>query len=234
MPDQRSRRRRRLVVGLAIVVAIVAVAVAGLEIAVGSPTIPAGSAATAIAVVKNDSTVASIADPADPASGWGPLVRRACLDRIARDDGWLDLCWTIGRMSNETDPAHDEYILRVVGTLHGGSAPGGARWAVVRARPDAGSPPLQVVDAWPGTPGYDGACRDVSMPLGFYGAETDTVCGRSVGGVDPSSPQTRELRWACAGCLLPMSGDQPVLLAVRVAVDEGKSPVWDLYADLGS
>ena len=234
MPDQRPSPRRRLTVGLAAVVAIVAVAVGGLEIAVGSPTIPAGSAATAIAVVKNNSTVASIPDPADPASGGGPLVRRACLDRIARDNGSLDLCWTIGRMTNETDPAHDDYILRVVGTLHGGAAPGGVRWAIVRAGPDAAGAPFQIVDAWPGTSVYDGACREVSMALGFYGAETDTVCGRTVGEVDPSSPQTTGLNWTCARCLLPMSGDQPVLLVVRVAVDEGKTPIWDLYADLGS
>ena len=40
--------------------------------------------------------------------------------------------------------------------------------------------------------------------------------------------------WTCAGCLLPLSGDQPILLVVRVAVGEGKTPIWDLYADLGS
>lgn len=234
MPDQRSRRRRRLVVAVAAVAALVAVAVVGLEVAVGSPTIPTGSAATAIAVVKNNSTVATIPDPADPASGGGPLVRRACLDRIAQGNGWLDLCWTIGRMTGETDPAHDDYILRVVGTVHGGAAPGGVRWAIVRAAADVASAPFQIVDAWPGTSAYDGACREVPMALGLYGAETDTVCGRTVGDFDPSSPQTTGLRWTCAGCLLPMSGDQPVLLVVRVAVDEGKTPVWDLYADLGS
>jgi hypothetical protein len=33
---------------------------------------------------------------------------------------------------------------------------------------------------------------------------------------------------------VPLSGDQPILLAARVAVDEGGTPIWDLYADLGS
>jgi hypothetical protein len=232
--DQRSSRRRRLVVGLAIVVAIIAVAVVGLDIAVGSPTIPPGSAATSIAVVKNNSTVASFADPADAASGGGPLVRRACLDRIARDNGWLDLCWTIGRMTNETDPAHDDYILRVAGSLHGGAAPSGVRWAIVRAGPDAASAPFQILDSWPGKSVYEGACREVSMALGFYGDETDTVCGRTIGELDPALPQTTGLEWTCAGCLVSMSGDQPVVLVVHVAVDEGKTPIWDLYADLGS
>jgi hypothetical protein len=234
MRTQRSSGRRRLVVGVAMVAAIIAVAVVGLDVAVGSPTIPAGSAAAPIAVVKNNSTVATYPDPSDAASGAGPLVRRACLDRIERGASWLDLCWTIGRLTNETDPVHDDYILRVAGTLHGGPLPSGARWAVLRAGPDAASAPFQVVDAWPGKATYDGACRAVPMALGFYGAQTDEVCGRTVGELDPSSPQTTGFAWTCAGCLLPLAGDQPVILVVRVAVDEGKTPIWDLYADLGS
>jgi hypothetical protein len=234
MRNQRPGRRRRLVVGVAIVVAVTALALVGLDVALGSPVIPAGSAVTPIAVVKNNSTVAADPDPADAASGAGPVVRRACLDRIERQGSWLQLCWTIGRLTNETDPAHDDYILRVAGTVHGGALPSGARWAVLRAGADPASAPFQVVDAWPGQTSFDGACRSVPMALGFYGAETDDVCGRTVGELNPSSPRTTGLTWTCAGCLVPLSGDQPILLAVRVAVDEGGTPIWDLYADLGS
>jgi hypothetical protein len=231
--DRRSSRRRRIVVGFALAATIVAGAVFGLDLAVGSPSVPAGSAAELIAVVKNDSTAAGIPDPEEAESGGGPLVRRACLDRISRPAGWLGLCWTIGRMTDEVDPAHDEYILRVVGTLHGEPALSGLRWAVIRAWPDAASAPLRIVDAWPPTSAHEGPCQEVSMPLGFFGDETDTICGRTVGEVDQAQQRTG-LEWTCAGCLLGLSGDQPVLLVVRVAVDEGRSPVWDLYADVGS
>lgn len=234
MQDQRSRRRRRLAVGLAIAVAIIALAVVGLEVAVASPAVPAGSATTPIATVRNNSTAATFPDPADPASGGGPLVRRACLDRITRDGGWVDLCWTVGRLTDETDPAQDTYILRVAGTLHGAAFPAGLRWAVLWASADPASAPFRILDAWPGTAAAEGACTDVPMALGFYGAETDTICGRTVGKQDPATPQTAGLEWTCAGCLLPRSGDQPILLVIRVGVGEGLTPVWDLYADLGS
>lgn len=227
----RPPRRRRLILGLAVVV-IAGGAIAGLELAVGAPRIPADAASAEIAVVKNNSTVASVADPTDPAAAPGPLERRACLEQISRPAGSLHLCWTVARMTNETDPAHDDYILRVIGTLHGASALSGARWAVIRAGPDAASAPFQVIDAWPGTTTYEGPCHDVPMALGFDGNETDTVCGRTVGDADGAGRTGVE--WTCAGCLLALSSDQPVLLVVRVAVDEGQTPIWDLYADLGS
>jgi hypothetical protein len=226
--------RRRVILGLVVVVAIAAGAVAALDLALGSPRVPAGAAATPIAVVENNSTVASVADPVDPASAAGPLERRACLERISRPAGSLHLCWTVARMTNETDPAHDDYILRVVGTLHGEAFPSGVRWAVIRAGPDAASAPFRIVDAWPGTTAYEGPCHDVPMALGFDGDETDTVCGRTVGEADQVSAEQTGLAWTCAGCLLAMSGDQPILLVARVTVDEGATPIWDLYADLGS
>ena len=215
-------------------VAIAAGAIAGLDLAVGSPSVPAGAAAAPIAVVLNNSTVASVADPLDPAAGGGPLERRACLDRVSRPVGWLHLCWTVGRMTDETDPTRDDYILRVAGILHGEAFPSGVRWAVIRAGPDAASAQFRIVDAWPGTATYEGPCHDVSMPLGFLGSELDTVCGRTVGETDGASAQRAGLSWTCAGCLLAMSNDQPILLVVRVTVAEGETPIWDLYADLGS
>jgi hypothetical protein len=216
------------------VVVIAAVAVAGGELAVGSPRVPAGAAASPIAIVQNDSTVASVADPADPAEAPGPLERRACIEQVSRAAGSLHLCWTIARMTGETDPAHDDYVLRVVGKLHGEGGLAGARWAVIRAGPDAASAPFQIVDTWPGTTAYDGQCHDVPMSLGFDGPETDTVCGHTTGEADGTSAGRAGIEWTCAGCLLALSNDQPILLVVRVAVDEGRTPVWALYADLGS
>jgi hypothetical protein len=234
MSDGRFRRRRCAVVGLGITLAVIAVVVGALSLTVGSPTIPAGAAATTIAVVGHPSA-ASIADPTgDTPYDRAPLVRRACLDPVVRPGGFLHLCWTVGRLMTENDPKRDEYVLRVVGTLHGEALPSGVRWAVIRARPDAASAPFEVEAAWPGSREFLGDCRDVPMALGLLGPEMDTVCGRTVGEADPSAPQSSGFAWTCAGCLVQMSGDRPVLLVVEVALDEGKTPTWDVSADLGS
>jgi hypothetical protein len=225
--------RRRVVVGLAIVVAVAVVAFGGLELTLGSPRIPAGAAPAPLATVKN-ATAGEFPDPTgDTPYDREPLVRRACLDPVVRPGGSLALCWTVGRLMTENDSAHDTYILRVIGTLHGEAAPSGVRWAVIRATPNSASSDYRIVDAWPGPAVFDGPCHDVPMAMGLLGAETDPVCGRTTGEVDPSAPRSAGFDWTCGGCVLPMSGDRPVLLVVEVAVDAGATPVWDVSADLG-
>jgi hypothetical protein len=231
---RRARPGRRIAVGLAIVVAVAALLVGGFELTVGSPRIPAGAAASPLATVKN-ATAGEFPDPTgDTPYDREPLVRRACLDSVVRPGGSLALCWTVGRLMTENDSAHDTYILRVIGTLHGDAAPSGVRWAVIRAVPDAASSDYRIVDTWPGSAVFDGGCRDVPMAMGLLGPETDPVCGRTTGEVDASAPRSAGFDWMCAGCLLPMSGDRPVLLVVEVSVDAGATPVWDVSADLGS
>jgi hypothetical protein len=220
-----------------VAVIVVVAVVGGLELAFGSPTIPAGSAAARLAVVRNP-TAHEFPDPTgNTPYDREPLVRRACLDPVVRPAGSLALCWTVGRLMTENDATHDDYILRVVGTLHGEASPGGARWAVIRAVPDADSSPFTVAGSWPGTTVFEGGCWDVPMDLGLLGPETDPVCGRTTGAADMAKTsaitQTAAFNWTCAGCLLPVSGDQPVLLVVEVSVDAGATPVWDLFADLG-
>ena len=212
---------------------VVVAVVGGLELTLGSPTIPAGAAAERLAVVRNP-TAHEFPDPTgNTPYDREPLVRRACLDPVVRPAGSLALCWTVGRLMTENDATHDYYILRVVGTLHGEASPGGARWAVIRGVPDADSSPFTVTGSWPGTTVFEGGCLEVPMDLGLLGPETDPVCGRTTGEENPSSPRAGAFDWTCAGCLLPMSGDRPVLLVVAVSVDAGATPVWDLFADLG-
>jgi len=222
-------------VGAAIAVAIALIGGGVAYAAISSPAIPPGAASTRIAIAEN-LEAAALPDPsADAAFDAGTVPASACLDRIIRPGGWLDLCWAVIRQMNEVDPAEDYYVLRVWGTLSGNPAPFGPRWAVVRARPDPATDPFEFRAGWPDT-SYDGPCQETTTDLGIFesGDQPVTVCGRTTGLDDPSDPESTGVQWTCAGCLLPMSTTQEVLVTEAVAVPEGRSPIWDLYADIGS
>lgn len=225
---------RWLLAGGAVVLAIVIVALGLTYISVSSPTIPTGAGATRIAVA-GDPTAAAVPDPTgDDAFDTGPIGSSGCLDRIARAGGWLDLCWQVSRLMNDSDPAQDYYFLRIWGTLHGNPAPSGLRWAVVRAVPDPASAPINAGLEWPGPFVYEGGCQDTSTDIGGpFPDEPITVCGRT-SGLGAGQGNATGLIWTCTGCLLPMSTDQAVLMTAGVTVPEGRSPVWDLHADIGS
>jgi hypothetical protein len=223
-------------VGLAIVVAIAVIGVGVAYAAVSSPTIPSAAASTRIAIAEN-LDAATLPDPsADAASDAGMDPANACLSRINRPGGWLDLCWAVSRLMNERDSAEDYYVLRVWGTVSGNPGPSGLRWAVVRARPDPASDPFEFRAGWPDSTTYDGPCQAVTTDLGIFDPDNQpvTVCGRTAGLTDASDPQTTGVEWTCSGCLFPMSTTQEILVTEAVAVPEGRSPIWDLYADIGS
>jgi hypothetical protein len=222
-------------VGAAIVLAIALIGGGVAYATIGSPTIPPAAGSTRIAIAEN-AAAAGVVDPArDAALDAATPSASACLDRIARPGGWLDLCWSVSRMMNEADSAEDYYVLRVWGTLSGDPAPAGLRWAVVRARPDPASSPFEFRAGWPDTV-YDGACQKATTNLGIFDpADPEvTVCGRTTGLTDAADPESTGVEWTCAGCLLPMSATQTMLVTEAVAVPEGGSPIWDLYADIGS
>jgi hypothetical protein len=230
-----SRTRRALVGGLAIAVAIAVIGTAVVYAAVGSPTIPGGAAAVRIAIGENPDAGA-LSDPTGDAA-FDPTTNSAsaCLDRIVRPGGWLDLCWQVSRLMNESDPAQDYYLLRVWGTLHGNPAPSGLRWAVIRAVLDPASAPINYRLEWPGPNVYDGGCQDTTADTGGpFPEEATTVCGRTTGLTSTSQADATGLVWTCAGCFLPMSTDQGVLMTYGTAVPEGGTPIWDVYADIGS
>ena len=230
-----SKARQRLIVGLVALLAVAVVAIGAVYVAVSSPMVTIGAAPPRLAVLSNPAA-AAMPDPPEDASGdAAPIPAGGCLDRITRPGGWLDLCWSVNRMMNEMDAQKDYYILRVSGTLSGNGFPSGLRWAAVRARPDPASDPFDDLGDWPGPASFEGPCRELSADLnGAFGDEMVTVCGRTIGYVDPDSALSTGVDWTCAGCLLPMSGTQGVVLSGVVSVPEGKTPIWDLYADIGS
>jgi hypothetical protein len=230
-----SKARRRLIVGLVALLAVAVVATGFVYVSVSSPTILIGVGPTRLAVLSNAAAAAVPDPPADSSGDAGPIPAGGCLDRITRPGGWLDLCWSVKRMMNEIDAQKDYYVLRVIGTLSGNPFPSGLRWAAVRVQPDPASAPVDDLGDWPGSAVFEGPCRELSAGLnGAFGDEMVSVCGHTAGYVDPGSPLSTGVDWTCAGCLLPMSTTQAVVMSGVVSVDEGKTPSWDLYADIGS
>jgi hypothetical protein len=230
-----GRTRRRVAGGLVALLAVAIVAVGFVYVSVSSPTVLIGVAPPRLAVASNPGA-AEIPDPPEDSSGdAAPIPAGGCLARITRPGGWLDLCWSVNRMMNEIDAQKDYYVLRVIGTLSGNPFPSGLRWAAVRVRPDAASALFDDLGDWPGIAAFEGPCRETSAELnGPFGDDTVTVCGRTAGYADPGSPLSTGVDWTCAGCLLPMSTTQAVVMSGVVSVAEGKSPSWDIYADIGS
>ena len=228
-------QRHPWIVALVVLVVVALIAGGLAYAAIGWPAIPAGTAATRIAVAQ-DTDAAKVPDPpADASDPSDPILASACLDRITRPGGWLDLCWGVSRMTAEVDPAKDYYVLQVKGTLSGNQFPSGLRWAVVRARLDPASDPVEDIGDWPGPDTFDGPCRDTEILLdGPFATIPATVCGRTTGLVDATPGSSSGVAWTCAGCLPALSRTQEILLVSGVTVAEGKTPIWDLYADLGS
>ena len=218
-----------IVLGLAIVVAAIAVVLDGIP-----PAIDATAASTPIARTvltgpgSPDVTEGPIptgdVDPDDqtPPSPWGG----ECLDRIVRGSGYVDLCWQAWRSGNEMDPTKDYYVLRLHGSYES------VRWLVIGSQV-VGVPGVGSFEAWPeGT--YEGACRQerVGLFVPLDPPMQDVVCGHSEATSDTDKWWSR-LVWRCERCLLPDATTHGFALYNAVGVTPGTVPSWDLFADAG-
>lgn len=200
-------------IGVVAAMLIVALTAAGAVLASGwTPTIPADAPSAEVG----------------RASARGEMSP-ACLDRIERDTGWLDLCWDVNRQPDE-DREKDYYVLRISGTLSGET--GGVRWSALRARLVDAPAADSVFFGWPDGI-IDGPCdvHDVSLPA-WSRPSSEEICGRTSG--EFVGPWTYRVTWACVGCVLPERGERPVALYYYVAVPEGMLPGWEIGADFGS
>ena len=215
----------------------VVVVLAGAILLLGRPSIPAGAASVAIT-----RTVLTGPLPVQPSDGPEPTPGdvgggdfppstpkgQACLDRIERQGGWLDLCWEAEHSRIDGDPQKDYYLLRVYGSHHG------LRWLVIGSQL-VGIPAGGAYETWPTRGVYEGACREVPMglPLSAAGIASDQVCGRTESTFDHSSWSQR-LSWTCEGCLTPDQDTRAVAMWALVGVEPGEVPSWDLFADGGT
>jgi hypothetical protein len=172
--------------------------------------------------------LASAASSDNAGGAQGPSsAGQACLDRIHRDGGWLDLCWSADDYGRQADGSMDYYMLRMYGSHQG------LRWLDLRSQV-LGNPGYGLFDAWPvGT--YEGDCRQapVTMLVPLAAVRLDDICGRSEARSDPVN-RWSQLTWTCESCLVPDRQTRAVSLYAVVSVPAGTAPSWDLFADGGS
>ncbi len=155
-----------------------------------------------------------------------------CLRRLARDAGWMDLCWSVTRVA-DIDPTADYYRLRVYGSVSGYAWPGSLRWAVVGVTRHPGSAPMSVIDSSALAPvGCDPGAEVAASP----------GCGDGAADPNPDLPWTGHLSsdagayaitWTATNALAGVSGTRAIDMAVVEKVDERGLPGWDITADLG-
>ena len=214
----------------AVVLAIVGGTLLALVALRWSPAVPANAAEHPVGQTVLTGPIASdIAEGTDIAEVPRSPAGGACVPRVERAAGYMDVCWSAHRHPADSDPDKDYYVLEVVGTF-GAGRDGPPRWAVLKADL-VGSPADNVLSAWPDGE-IDGECEQmpVSLPLVDPGTEA-VLCGH----IDSGDFGTwgRHVTWTCRGCLLPDDRDRALSLYVEVGVPANSVPVWELFADVG-
>jgi hypothetical protein len=158
-----------------------------------------------------------------------PHGQQDCLNRIASESGWLDLCWNVIQ-EEDGDPVKDYYELTVRGTASGAGT--GIRWWRVRTNLNpAGAPVMDsVFDGRPSGP-YTGACQET--PINAFPGTGDEVCGYTLG--EYAGIWGYRVTWNCVGCVF--AGETkalPVIMHFSVGVPQGQKPIFDIGADFGA
>lgn len=214
----------------ALALAVVAVALLAVTALRWSPDVPTGAAASPLAeTVMTGPIPADVTEGTDIAEVPRSPSGDACLPRIERSTGSMDVCWSAHRYPADSDPGKDYYLLVVSGTF-GRGADGSPRWAVLKADLE-GSPADNVLSAWPDG-AFDGSCEPMTVSLSFVDPGTEEVLCGHIEASDVDS-WARAVTWTCQGCLLPDDRDRALSLYVAVGVPAGTVPVWTISADVG-
>jgi hypothetical protein len=222
--------RRSSIFSIVVVVAVVALAGAYI---VGNFKVAIPASAGTTSVARTTLEGAPTPDPSeitDPNDLTPSPAGQACLARILRPEGWLDLCWEATREMAAGSPTQDYYRLRVYGTYSGESGTG-VRWTVVRAKL-LRSPSDGALKGWPDGP-YEGACQQQPVSLPISHGEQEMICGLTTGDLR-TSDWTYTVTWTCVGCVLPDRSSRGLVLDEFIAVREGSVPNWEIFADVGS
>jgi hypothetical protein len=214
---------------LAIAAGVIVVVIAGVALGSTTAHVPpdAGSTIVMAAIVQGSPAPDPAAD-VDPDAPGTPPAGSGCTD-VDRTAGSLHLCWSAYRTVAEADPQADYYLVKLKGTVSGGSG-SGIRWLAVSARLD-GTPANSVFSGWP-TGTIVGACSEQPVDLFLQTRDMETVCGRTTGVTGSRFSHT--VTWSCEQCLFPTTDAVGIVLYEAVAVPEGTLPGWQIGADLGS
>ena len=159
-------------------------------------------------------------------SSAGPRSPRgqACLERILRGTGFVDLCWSIDRDPHDTDATKDFYLLHLYGSHEG------LRFLVVKSDL-AGNPDDGVVSVWP-TGAIEGPCAVREVNLSGYAEPLPpaNVCGRTVGEIDGAT-WSHTVTWTCEGCAPGEQTTRGFDSFLWLGVPAHNVPTWDLFAE---
>lgn len=233
---EQRRPVHRIAIPIAAVVVLVALVATGVWAAGRlNVEVPADAAATIAArTVMTGPITPDVTDDQDTDLIAPSPSGQACLDRIDRPAGPLDLCWEASRDPADGDPTKDYYRLHVYGSF-GGVSGSGVRWVVVKARL-IGAPMDGAFATWPeGT--FEGPCGSltVGMAAGVSRSmTTEEICGRTTSVETPGAGGwSLRTTWTCEGCLFASHDTRPIALYEFVGVPEGTVPSWEISADLG-
>jgi hypothetical protein len=160
----------------------------------------------------------------EPPNGPHSPNGQACLDRITRGAGWVDLCWSVARDPSDADPDKDFYLLHLYGSHEG------LRFLAVKSDL-VGSPGDGIVSLWP-TGTIEGECaqRDVHLS-GYLGTlPPANVCGRTVGELEQAT-WSHTLTWTCVDCAVGQGTTRGFDTFLWIGVPAHTVPTWDLFAD---
>lgn len=213
-----------------IVLAVIGGAVLSVAVLRWSPDVPTSAAGAPLTETVMTGPIApDVREGTDIALVPRSPAGDACLPRVERSAGFMDVCWRAHRYPADGDPDKDYYLLEVFSTF-GSGVDGSPRWAMLKADL-VGSPAGNVFSAWPDG-GYDGECQTMAVPLSFVDFGTEAVLCGHVEAHDAGS-WARDVTWTCRGCLFPDDRDRSLSLYVEVGVTAGTVPVWEIYADFG-
>lgn len=215
-------RRSAALLPLAIVVVVAAVLIVSSRPSVPGLRDPIAKAVP-VGPIASDLPSGDV-DPESPPEGPRSPNGQACLDRIMRGNGYLDLCWSVARDPHDGDPEKDYYLLHLYGSHEG------LRFFAVKSDL-VGSPGDGVVSLWP-TGTIEGPCETRTVSLSGYLDELPGahVCGRTVGELDEAS-WSHTLTWSCEGCLPGQAVTRGFDTFLWIGVPAHTIPTWDLFAD---
>lgn len=217
-----SLGRATALLPLAIVLVVAAVLIATTRSPVAGLRDPVARAVP-VGPIASDLPSTGVDGP-EPTDGPRSPNGQACLDRIVRGSGWVDLCWSVARDPNDRDPAMDYYLLRLYGSQEG------LRFLALKSDL-LGSPGDGVMSVWP-TGTIEGPCETREVRLSGYlePLPPASVCGRTVGELDGAT-WSHIVTWSCTDCVPGQAVTRGFDMFLWVGVPAHTVPTWDLFAD---
>ncbi len=159
---------------------------------------------------------------------------QACFSRLGNAAGWLDSCYALHKLVNETN-ARDFYKLEQYGTV--GATPFGKIYnGWLAANRATGSAPMAWVD-WDPRENVNGRCVRLDLEIVVLGvgfSNPALFCENNIPHKGEAAGSFR-MEWSC-GCIVPFGQPYPNSREIdylqAISVPNGGAPRWTLSAGL--